>query len=251
MRYGRISVAATLIALAFALPMTAQDQLEITFAGDMYDVTGAGTLELGDIDAVLTPYRREFRDGREALGLDVTVDVAGAVQECRADASEQFSGAGLALCEHALKIGRFRAYPFLALDYQQATYRLTVRGRQERPAKGEPVFLIAPAYPLEGKAVRFGDYPIPPADQRLALADFKYTPMDYPIAAMRNAIEARVIVAMTFDGEGRMVTCRPVHSSNTARIAYETCLAARRSFRLAHLPDPRPFIFATSWQLGD
>ena len=58
-------------------------------------------------------------------------------------------------------------------------------------------------------------------------------------------------VLLTFNDAGQVATCRPLASSNTARMAYETCSAARRVTRLIRPPDARPFAFATRWLLAD
>jgi hypothetical protein len=77
-------------------------------------------------------------------------------------------------------------------------------------------------------AVRFGLFELPPAEERLALADLRPFGLDYPRAALREGLEARVEVSLTFDDGGRVATCRPILSSNSARIAYETCYEVRR-----------------------
>lgn len=231
-------------ALAFvqALPLAAQDHAEVVLRGDVFDVTGAGVLDLGMLDEALMPFLRAFGQGRERLGIEVTIDAAGAVQECRFEADDNLAPAGKALCAQALQVGRFSQFPVLALDYTRAVYRLSIRSHTDKPAKGEAVFRILAAYPLERRRVTFGSYPIPADHERLTLADLEYSLMEYPRDALRNAIEAQVVVAVTFDGQGRVASCRPIRSSNTARIAYDTCLEAQRGFRLRNPPDARPYI---------
>lgn len=240
---------------AFALVQTvstaAQDRAELTFGGDVFDVTGAGVLDLGILDEVLTPFRRHFAQGREPLGVEVTIDADGAVQDCRIEAAPQLATAGQALCEHALRVGRFRPYPLLVLEYTRATYRLSIRSHSSKPTKGEAEFRANTAYPFYRSAVTFGSYTIPPEDQRLTFADLRYATMAYPRDALEYAIEAQVVVAVTFDAEGRVATCRPIRSSNTARIAYDTCLAAQRGFSLRNPPDERPYVWATRWVLAE
>ncbi|WP_160761221.1 energy transducer TonB [Erythrobacter ramosus] len=233
------------------MPAVAQDQAEIIFGGDVFDVTGAGVLDLSILDGALMPFRRAFDQGRERLGLELTIDAAGTVQDCRFDANEKLAPAGKALCTQALRVGRFQPYPGLVLDYTSATYRLSIRSHTGQPIKGEATFRMSTAYPFEGRPVTFGSYAIPPENQRLTLADLQYRAMEYPRDALQNAIEAQVIVAVTFDEQGRVSTCRPVRSSNTARIAYDTCLEARRGFSLRKAPDARPYVWVTHWRLAE
>lgn len=110
----------------------------IEFGGAVFDVTGAGSLQLGDIDAVLEPFRRDFRAGMEVIELDLTIDGAGTVVTCRNDGAPSLAAAGQALCAQALVEGRFTPFPWLALDYTQATYRLSIRSTRNKPAKGLP-----------------------------------------------------------------------------------------------------------------
>lgn len=115
------SAVTAVLAVAQALPTVAQEPITVTFGGDVFDVTGAGTLDLGDLDAVLKPFRRGFKDERDPLGLDVTVDAAGAVVACRADATDRRNLAAQAVCAHVLRTGRFRPFPLLELDFTRAT----------------------------------------------------------------------------------------------------------------------------------
>ena len=247
--------AAFAVAAALGLVQThtlaAQDRAEVVFGGDVFDVTGAGVPDLGMLDTALMPYRRAFDQGRERLGVEVMIDAAGVVQDCRFDPADKLAPAGKALCAQALRVGRFRQFPGLVLDYARATYRLGIRSHTGKPVKGEATFRMSTAYPLEGRPVTFGEYPIPTADQRLTLADLEYKPMVYPRDALQNAIEAQVVVAVTFDARGRVATCRPIRSSNTARIAYDTCREAQRGFSLRNPPDARPYIWATQWVLAE
>ncbi|MCL9981820.1 MAG: energy transducer TonB [Erythrobacter sp.] len=240
---------AALAALAGA-PAASQEMPGLTFGGTLFDVTGAGTLELGTIDDVLQPFARDFQKGRERLAVEVTVDRDGTVIDCRTKASPILAEAGQAVCANAVKAGRFRQYPQLVLDYTRATYGFAIRAMREQPGKGAQ-FLISPDFPLSRISIRFGSDPIPPEGQRLKITDLVATPMEYPREALQNEIEARVMVAVTFGVDGRTKTCRPVYSSNTSRMAYETCLAARRGFRLISPPDERPFNWITTWKLAD
>lgn len=223
----------------------------LEFAGSTFDVTGAGVLELGDLDAVLTPFRARFANGQATLAVEVTVDPAGAVTDCSTQGPDRLDRAGQALCAHALAHGRFMQNPILLLDYTAATYHLTIRSSRNRPAPDAPVFLTETAFPYEGRFIRFGSFTIPQESERLTLADVRMRAMDYPLVALRNDIEARVEVLLTFNEAGEVATCRPLTSSNTPRMAYETCFAARRTTRLTRPPDARPFAYATRWMLAD
>jgi len=247
---GASGVAAVL-ALVQAMPATAQGQAEVIFGGEVFDVTGAGVLDLGILDDTLMPFRRAFDQGRERLGVDVTVDAEGTVLDCRFDAIEKLAPAGKALCAQALRAGRFRPYQGLVLDYTRATYRLSIRSHTGKRIKGEATFRVSIGYPFERRPVAFGSYAIPPENERLTLADLQYRSMDYPRDALQNAIQAQVVVAVTFDAQGRVASCRPVRSSNTARIAYDTCLEARRGFSLREAPDARPYVWVTQWRLAE
>ncbi len=251
MRLGGDSAALAALALLAGAPAASQQPPGLTFGGTLFDVTGAGTLELGNIDTVLQPFFKDFQKGRELLGVEVTVDRAGRVIACRIKASPNVTEAGNALCALALKEGRFRQFPQLALDYTQATYEFAIRSVSQKSPPGVSPFRIERGFPLNMIAIRFGSDPVPPEEQRLKLADLVATPMEYPRDALRNEIEARVVVSVTFDADGRVGTCRPVYSSNTPRMAYETCLAALSAFRLANPPDARPFYWINTWKLSD
>lgn len=108
------SILAAVLACVQAMPAAAQDQAEIIFGGDVFDVTGAGVLDLGILDDALMPFRRAFDQGRERLGVELTIDAAGTVQDCRFDANAKLAPAGKALCAQALRVGRFQPYPVLA-----------------------------------------------------------------------------------------------------------------------------------------
>lgn len=251
MSLRRASFAVSLLVLTQAWPLAAQDTGEIVFGGEVFDVTGAGILDLGILDEVLMPFSRAFGQGREQLGVEVTIDAAGLVQDCRFEPNDKLAPAGKALCAQALRAGRFRQFPVLALDYTRATYQLSIRSHSGKPNKGEATFRMSTAYPFERRPVIFGSYPIPPEGERLTLAELEYQAMDYPRDALQNAIEAQVVVAVTFDEQGHVATCRPVRSNNSARIAYDTCLAARRGFSLRNPPDLRPYIWVSRWVLAE
>lgn len=243
--------AAASFALMQAVPGAAQDWSELTFGGEVFDVTGAGELDLGIIDNALGRYRGAFSRGRQRLIGEVTIDPNGAVIGCRFEADPALEVAAKALCAQALGQGQFRQDPILELDYSRATYRFVISGHAGEPVKGEALFQLRPAYPLERNTITFGSYAIPAEAERLTLADLERQMMSYPRDALRNAIEAEVVVAVTFDAEGRAARCRPVRSSNTARIAYDTCFEARLGFRLRNAPDPRPYVWITQWRLSD
>ena len=245
---------AAALALTAAAPLAAQQAREpITFAGDVFDVTGAGTLDLGDIDPILLPYFEIFR-ARPIMAkveLNLTVDAAGAVVDCRPATSDGLADAGERLCSHARSVGRFRANPFLTLDYTRATYRTSIRLPYTK-SEGEPLFYPSSSeYPdLDDRPVIFGEGVIPPEDQSLTKADVTIAPMDYPRQAARNEVMGRVEVALLFDAEGKPVSCRPISSDYTARLAYETCDAAKQKVRLNSPPDARPFVLRVNWRLN-
>lgn len=245
MRLAEPSAAFAALALIATSPARAQTGEPLVFQGDAFDLTGAGTFELPELDSVLKPFRRVFRDGR-SIALELVVDPAGTVQDCRMASGAALSRAGRALCAHARTSGRFRLIPLMVLDHTRGTLRLMFRRRDPR-YDGQSEFAFDQPYPLEGQAVRFGGYDIPPAEQRLTLQEVSYVPMDYPSAALRNHIEARVTVVLGFDETGRVASCRPVESTNTARIAYETCRAARLRFKLRQPLDARVSVFNTRW----
>jgi TonB family protein len=245
---------ASALALTAAAPLAAQQAPEpIIFAGDVFDVTGAGTLDLGDIDPLLMPHIAEFeaRPIMTEIELDLTVDRAGTVLDCRAAASDGLAEAGEKLCVHAKAVGRFRADPFLQLDYTRASYRTSIRLRYY-PTEGQSLFYPSSnEYPfLDDRPVIFGDGVIPPEDQSLAKTDVTIAPLEYPRQAARNEVMGRVEVSVTFDAKGKPESCRPIRSDFTARLAYETCEAARKAVRLNSPPDARPFVMKVYWRLN-
>lgn len=245
---------AAALALTAAAPIAAQQAREpITFAGDVFDVTGAGTLDLGNIDPILLPHIKDFeaRPIMTEIELDLTVDPAGTVLDCRAAASDGLAEAGEKLCVHARAVGRFRADPFLKLDYTRANYRTSIRLRYY-PDEGQSRFYPSSSeYPyLEDRPVIFGDGVIPPEDQSLAKTDVTIAPLEYPRQAARNEVMGRVEVSVTFDAKGKPVSCRPIRSDYTARLAYETCDAAKKAVRLNSPPDARPFVMKVNWRLN-
>lgn len=248
MRLGGDSAALAALALITTCPVAAQTPEPIVFQGEVFDLTGAGTFELPELDRVLKPFRREFRDGR-SIALELVIDAAGSVPDCRMASGAGLSPAARALCAHVRTAGRFRLFPSMVLDYTRGTLRLTFRRRDPRH-DDQSEFAFEQPYPFEGQGVRFGGYEIPPADQRLTLQEVSYVPMYYPSSALRNHIEAQVTVVLAFNETGRVESCRPVESSNTARIAYETCRAARLRFKLRQPPDARVFVFNTRWVIG-
>lgn len=223
----------------------------LLFMDDRFDVTGAGVLELGDLDEVLGPFGSDFGDGREGLPFELTVDAGGAVIGCTVQGAPRLEQAGEALCSHAMANGRFRQSPGLMLDYTQATYRLTVRYSSDRAASGRRAFYTNTGFPYQGVAVLFGLFDLPPEEERMAVADVRLAGMEYPLAALREGLEGRVEVLLTFNPGGRVATCRPIRSTQTARLAYETCFEVRRIARLINPPDTRTLFLATRWMLPD
>ncbi|MFM7350120.1 MAG: hypothetical protein ACKO01_11650 [Erythrobacter sp.] len=253
MKLGWPVFAALATALLYAPLAAAEPEppRDIVFAGDVYDVTGAGTLDLGNVEAVLKPFLRDFERGGETLPVDATVDAEGVVQDCRVGATIRLAAVGEALCAEARRAGRFRRFATLALDYTRAVYRLHVRSLGSRSARGRAAFLIVPGFPYRFRSVLFEGCLCSPDGDRLTLADLEYRPMAYPADALQNEIQAQVVVALTFDAEGRVALCRPIWSSNTARMAYETCAAAQQSFTLRRPPDTRTFVWQTDWRLEE
>ncbi|MFM7377422.1 MAG: hypothetical protein ACKO1O_04720 [Erythrobacter sp.] len=244
----RRSLAAAL-ALSAATPLAAQQSREpVIFTREVFDITGAGTLEIGSLDPVLQPFRETF-GGFGGVAADLTLGPDGKVTACTPDRSDNRPEAAQALCAHVLKVGRFRRDPAITLDYEQATYRLSVWYLEGRRGENGEEFQIDEGYPLERTRVRFGEVELPPEDLRLTLADLDYKPMEYPRSALRSEIRAAVVVVLGFDAEGAVASCRPVESSNTARMAYETCKAASGSFRLKNTPDARPFVLSIAWSI--
>ena len=110
------------LALVGAAPLAAQSREPIVFAGEAFDVTGAGERDLGEIDPVLAPYRKTFRARPFLAGfaLDLMVDAQGNVVGCEAKPGEGLAKAGATICADARAAGRFRPDPCLALDYARA-----------------------------------------------------------------------------------------------------------------------------------
>lgn len=243
---------AAILALTNGGVLAAQEREPITFAGDVFDVTGAGVLELGDVDPVLAPYVKIFRDQpiMAKLTLEATVDPASMVIDCRTTTSEGLAEAGRQLCIHAKAKGRFRAFAFLKLDYARANYRVRINLNAKPAEGGSAFYAFSGDYPsFDRRAIVFGDGVIPAEDQRLANEDVTVAPIDYPSAALRNEIEGRVVVAVEFNAAGNPTSCRPLRSSHTARLAYDTCAAAMRAVRLRQPPDARPFVLAVVWNI--
>ena len=253
----RGSVLATSVAAAFALmgsgPAAAQGSEPLVFGGEVFDVTGAGELDLGDIDPVLMPFFRVFRTRPFAMEveLDLTVDPAGIVVDCSATPDEGLAEAGTAICAHAKAAGRFRANPYLALDYMRANYHTSI-SLSFAAAESGPLFAYSSSsFPwLDDRPIIFGNGAIPAEDQQLKAEDVIITPMQYPRRALQNEVIGRVAVALTFDAEGKAVSCRPLRSSFTARLAYETCEGAMGAVRLKQPPDDRPFVLKVYWSLN-
>ena len=245
---------AAALALTAATPLAAQQSREpIIFADDVFDVTGAGELDLGDIDHVLVPYFRIFRARpfSAKIELDLTVDAAGGVVDCRAMPDEGLAEAGAAICAHAMTAGRFRAYPHLALNYARANFHTTIK-LSFAAAEGAPRFAFSTSsFPwLDDRPIIFGDDSIPPETQRLKAEDVVITPMQYPRRALQNEVTGQVVIALTFDAEGKAASCRPLRSSFTARLAYETCEEAMSAVRLKQPPDDRPYVLSIYWSLN-
>lgn len=248
MTAARARAVGAALALCFPVSLAAQDRAEVTFGPDAFDVTGAGELDLGPLDPVLSPLRQKLKN-YAGLKVTLTLDPAGKPVACVPDRPEEYAEATQALCAHALKTGRFRRHPAITLDYEQATYRLSVWYHEDRRGEAGETFQTSEIYPFERTRVRFAGVELPPEDQRLTLADLNYEPMEYPRSALSSYIKAAVVVVLGFDAEGRVASCRPFESTNTARMAYETCKAAADSFRLKNAPDARSFVVSIAWNI--
>jgi hypothetical protein len=246
-RAGACAVAAAL-AILQPLPVAAQGRPEIIFGGDVFDVTGAGQLDLGPLDPVLKPFRDSFSPAG-GFAVEITINASGSVVACAPENPHRHPEAAQALCAHALEVGKFRPETVIAIDYTQATYLFHVYREEGHRNENGDEFYEADTYPLERNAVRFGDGEVPPANQRIAHSDLAYVPMDYPLSALQAEVSARVVVALTFDDTGNVERCRPIRSNSTARIAYETCKAAQRAFRLREPPDARPYVLSVNWDI--
>jgi hypothetical protein len=223
----------------------------VVFEGATFDVTGAGQIDLGDLDTVLGQFRRDFRNGEERMPLEFTVDAIGAIIGCEAQGGPRLELAGQTLCAHALANGRFTQNPLLVLDYTQATYRMTARLTSGRLEPGQAAFYTNAGYPHQRMGIQFGTVGLPPSEERLALSDVRIVGMNYPSSALLEGLEARVELLLTFNETGRVATCRPLSSTQTARMAYETCYQARRGARLYSPADDRPLVFAVHWAIPD
>lgn len=248
---GRARLLAAALALALGGPVTAEDSKPLVFGGEVFDVTGAGPLDLGDLDAVLEPLLGSAGESFSGFPVTLEVDAAGKVIGCQAEATGALADAGAALCEHARQFGHLRRLSLYELDYTRATYRITLRRCQGPPCHDGRTFYVWPTYPLEGTAIRFGDAALPYPFERLIMDQLDTTPLEYPPGAAHFGISARVTVVLTFGDSGRVTRCRPVTSSNTARIAYETCLEAWKSFRRKWPGDQRSFVLTTNWVISD
>jgi hypothetical protein len=243
--------AAALALLALGGPVAAEDPDPVVFGGAVFDVTGAGPLDLGDLDPVLEPLLGSAGESFAGFPVTLEVDAAGAVIGCQTEATGALAPAGAALCDHARQFGHFRRLSLYELDYTRATYRFTLRRCQKPPCHDGKTFYAWPIYPFEGTAIRFGDAALPYPFERLIMADLDYTPLEYPLGAAHFGISARVTVVLTFGDSGRVTRCRPVTSSNTARIAYETCFEAWKSFRRKWPGDERHYVLSTNLTIPD
>lgn len=237
--------------LACAGSLAAQQAEPVVFGGAVFDVTGAGTFDAGNLDGVLRPF--ETGPGGvvpERLEFELVIDPSGAVQGCRNAEGEALGAAGRASCDHLMAHGRFTVDPLLVLDFATATYRMTIDTRSQAEP-GEPRYRVFDyEYPLQLRPVVFGEAAVPPEEQRLAREGVEIAPLTYPRFAAMAEVTGSVKVLLIFDETGAVATCRPVRSSDTARLAYDTCFAARDSVRLRQAPDPRPFLFGVTWSLS-
>jgi outer membrane biosynthesis protein TonB len=81
--------------------------------------------------------------------------------------------------------------------------------------------------------------------------DVVIQPLQYPRRALQNEVSGQVVVALTFDAEGKPAPCRPLGSRMSARLAYETCAQVKGAVQLKHPPDARPYVLSINWLLGE
>lgn len=248
MTAARARAVGAALALCFPVSLAAQDRAEVTFGPDPFDVTGAGELDLGPLDPVLGPLRKTLAL-KALMTVTLTLDAAGKPVACVPDRPEEYAEATQALCAHVLKTARVRRHPAVTLDYEQATYQLSVWYHEGRRGEKGEEFQTSENYPLERTRVRFAGIELPPAARRVSIADLDYEPMAYPRSALSMDLRAKVVVVLGFDTKGRVATCRPFESTNTARMAYETCKAAADSFRLKNAPDARSYVVSIVWNI--
>jgi hypothetical protein len=75
----------------------------------MHDVTGAGVLDLGNVDQVLKLFWRHFAKGKVTLAVKVSVAAARHVQDCRSDLTKMPAAAGEAVAARRGGQAAFRA----------------------------------------------------------------------------------------------------------------------------------------------
>jgi len=203
---------------------------------------------------VLAPYRKTFRARPFLAGiaLDLKVDAQGNVVGCEAKPSEGLAKAGAAICAQAKAAGRFRPDPCLAFDYARAHYRTRI-SLSLAATEGEPRFIhLSSSLPLlDHRPVIFGDSVIPTEDQRLKAEDVVIQPLQYPQRALQNEVSGQVVVALTFDAEGKSAPCQPLRSRMCVRLACETCAQVKGAVQRKHPPDARPYVLSISWLLGE
>jgi hypothetical protein len=212
----------------------ADNREERTFGPDSFDLTGAGKFDVPGFRADIMPFGQQFTNGRD---FTILVDSSGKAVGCRPRESGRGSRA---FCDATMARGRFTMKSGLDLDFRRGTINLTVRSTSSAeiqrllvagsPAPIEPYsFGLDYEIPLKGVAVIFPDRSLPDGIVKIEQQDSRISrgrTWSYPTQALREGIEAEVFVLLTFDEKGRVATCRPQESSNTAWMAYRTCDAA-------------------------
>jgi hypothetical protein len=250
-------LAAALVAVSGAaqsqgLPVL-ESHREIAFSESDWDVTGAGDFAMPGWEAAIGRDAKLFAGKAAPLVLALRIGADGAPLACRSgETAKKRARAGNRLCAHVMAHGRFTPRPRIVLAYREASMTLAVRAIKIEKRGLVPRFQ-ADHIPLQNMAVRFPEGDLPPESERMQPRDIIYGGFysDYPSPALRNAIEADVRVHLRFDDQGRMATCRPLHSSNTAWMAYATCGLARRIRAQPAQTGPRDWVGMVRWRIAD
>lgn len=223
---------------------------EVTFGPENWDVTGAGSLAMPGWEALLMSDARLF--ARDGLVLGLQVDAAGKVLACSADGVAGKRGRlAKKLCKHALATGQFLPRPKIELAYRQASLAITVRSFKDRDGKWQ--LRLDDVIGLQGTVVAFPEGALPPVAEMLTNGEIAIASlyMDYPSRALREGIEADVSIHARFADDGRVQTCRPLRSSNTAWMAYATCnLVIRRARNRVQADGRREWVGMVRWRLA-
>ena len=209
-------------------------RVAMAFSQDSFDLTGAGKFDVPGFQTDLMPFGQQFADKRD---FTILVDSSGKAIGCRA---QQPGRASRVFCDAAMARGQFTVSKGLDLNFRRGTINLTVISTSTveiqrflvagAPAPKEPYsFGFSYEIPLKGEAVIFPDRSLPEGVVQIDQKDsriYRGRTWDYPTQALREEIEATVLALLTFDEKGRVATCHPQESTNTAWMAYRTCGAA-------------------------